>query len=86
MTPEQIKETIEKGLPAARVEVRDLTGTGDHYQAVVGYADFDGKSLIQQHQMVYGVLGDSVGAEIHALMLKTCLPDDFEAAVAAAAS
>ncbi len=84
MTPEQIRETIERGLPEARVEVRDLTGTGDHYQAVVGHSDFDGKSLIEQHQMVYGALGASVGAEIHALMLKTCLPDEFDAALAAA--
>lgn len=86
MTPEEIQKTLEAALPESRVTVRDLTGTGDHYQAVVGYADFEGKSLIQQHQMVYGALGSAVGAEIHALMLKTCLPEEFEAAVKASAS
>ena len=86
MTPEEIQKTLETAFPESRVAVRDLTGTGDHYHAVVGYADFEGKSLIQQHQMVYGALGAAVGAEIHALMLKTCLPEEFEAAVAAAAS
>ena len=86
MTPDQIQASIAEALSGAQVEVRDLTGTGDHYQAVVGYAGFAGKSLIQQHQMVYGALGSKVGAEIHALMLKTCLPEEFEAALAEAAA
>ncbi|MDF1561886.1 MAG: BolA/IbaG family iron-sulfur metabolism protein [Deltaproteobacteria bacterium] len=85
MTPDEIRESIEQALSGAQVEVRDLTGTGDHYHAVVGYAGFAEKGLIQQHQMVYGALGGKVGGEIHALMLKTCLPEEFEAAVAAEA-
>jgi len=86
MTPDQIRESIEAGLPGARTTVRDLTGTGDHYQVVVAFDAFEGKSLIQQHQIVYSALGSAVGAEIHALMLKTCLPAEFEQAVAASAA
>jgi stress-induced morphogen len=82
MNPEQIQSAIEAALPGARVLVRDLTGTGDHYQAVVGSEAFAGKSLIEQHQMVYKALGSAVGNAIHALALKTCTLDEFEAAAA----
>jgi len=84
MSPQEIKSAIMAALTDAQVEVRDLTGTADHYQAVVASGAFEGKSLIAQHKLVYDALGPKVGAEIHALMLKTCLPSEFEAALAAA--
>jgi stress-induced morphogen len=35
---------------------------------------FEGKSLVERHQAVYGALGDAMRAEIHALTLKTLTP------------
>jgi stress-induced morphogen len=32
---------------------------------------FAGKSMVQQHQLVYQVLGDKMKADIHALSLRT---------------
>lgn len=84
MSPTQIKEAIESALPGAKVLVRDMTGTGDHYQAVVGSNAFEGKSLIQQHQLIYEALGEKMGGEVHALMLKTCSPDEFDNEASAA--
>ncbi len=72
MTPETIKSLIEAGLPGARVEVR---GDGHHFEAVVSSASFVGKSRIQQHQLVYATLGDRMREQIHALSLKTVLPE-----------
>ena len=35
MTPEQLKVRIESLAPETQAQVTDLTGTMDHYQAVV---------------------------------------------------
>jgi len=72
ITPEQIQTLIEAGLPGARVEVR---GDGHHFEAVVSSEAFLGKSRIQQHQLVYGTLGDRMREQIHALSLRTSSPE-----------
>ena len=71
MTPEELEAAIKRGLPDARVKIVDLTGTQDHYQAIVGSDAFVGKSLLEQHQMVYRAVGEEVGQAVHALTLKT---------------
>lgn len=71
MTTDEVKALIEKGLPGARATVSDLTGTGDHFKAEVIAPAFAGKSMIQQHQLVYRALGALVGGPIHALQLST---------------
>ena len=56
-----------------------VEGDGAHFEAVIVNADFEGKSLIQRHQMVYRALGDRMKAEIHALSMKTVTPDEQQA-------
>lgn len=75
VTPEQIKQWIEAGLPGSRVEIE---GDGRHFQAIVLCGDFAGKTRIQQHQMVYHALGDKMKAEIHALSLRTLTPEQWD--------
>jgi stress-induced morphogen len=74
-TAEELKQRIENTLPGARAEVEDLTGGGDHFRAEVVSEQFAGLSRIEQHQLVYGVFGDEVGAAIHALSIKTSTPE-----------
>jgi acid stress-induced BolA-like protein IbaG/YrbA len=65
---------ILKGLPNA-----DVTVTGDdgvHFEAVVRCAEFAGKPTLARHRMVYATLGKLMGNEIHALGLRTELPED----------
>jgi stress-induced morphogen len=76
MKAEDIVERIKKTFPDAKVKAYDLTGGGDHWQLRVETAAFTGKSLVQQHQMVYGALGEWMKAEIHALKLDTATPKD----------
>lgn len=79
ISPDEIQSTLEKALPGATVAVQDLTGGGDHFQVVVVSPSFEGKGLVDQHQMVYGALKESLGSErIHALALKTYTPEQWE--------
>jgi stress-induced morphogen len=75
LSPEEVRERIEAALPGSHVEITDLTGTNDHYEALVVAPQFAGVPRIAQHQLVYRALGEVVGREIHALALKTMTPD-----------
>jgi stress-induced morphogen len=71
----EIERRIAAALPGAVVEVRDTTGTGDHFEARVTCAAFAGKSRVAQHKMVYAPLADLLATgELHALALTTGVP------------
>jgi stress-induced morphogen len=75
MAAAEIEALIRGGIPDARVEITDLAGDGDHYAARVVAESFRGLPLRAQHQLVYRALGGRVGGELHALQLKTSVPD-----------
>jgi len=75
MSAGEIESLIKSALPDARVTVEDLAGDGDHYAASVVSESFRGRSRIQQHQMVFQALGGRMGGALHALALKTSVPD-----------
>lgn len=74
MDAEVIRAELERGLPGSRVEVRDTTGGGDHFEAVVVASQFAGKTIVEQHRMVYAILGSAMAGPIHALALRTSPP------------
>ena len=75
ISPQQVEEMIKTQIPDAQVQVQDLTGGGDHYQVIVVSSQFEGKGLVQQHQLIYGALQQAMSSEaIHALALKTYTP------------
>ena len=79
MQSDHIKGLIEAGLPGAQVIVRGEDGV--HFEAIVISADFAGKSLLQQHRLVYAALGGRMEREeIHALALKTYTPAAWQQA------
>jgi acid stress-induced BolA-like protein IbaG/YrbA len=79
MQTDEVKRIIEENLPGSFAQVSDMTGTGDHFDAVVVAPQFEGKSLVQQHQIVYRALGTLVdGRTIHALALKTHTPAQWQ--------
>lgn len=72
MTTDEVKKLIEAGIEEASAEVEDLTGTGDHFRAVVKSPAFNGKSRIQQHKMVEASVKEFRNdRQIHALSIKT---------------
>ena len=75
VTPQDIKNWIEAGLPDASVQCE---GDGAHFEAVIVSPAFEGKSLVQKHQLVYAALGDKMKETIHALSMKTLTPAEAE--------
>lgn len=79
MSPDQLKSRLESLAPQTRAEIVDLTGTQDHYQAVVVSSAFSGKLMIDQHRMVMGLVQTEIDSgEVHALTLKTYTPEQYK--------
>ncbi|MDE2233994.1 MAG: BolA/IbaG family iron-sulfur metabolism protein [Gammaproteobacteria bacterium] len=76
MNPAEISRLIQQGLPAAEVQVSSDDGT--HFAAQIIDAGFAGKPPLARHKMVYAILGERMGREIHALSLRTLTPDEWQ--------
>ncbi|MDO8437018.1 MAG: BolA/IbaG family iron-sulfur metabolism protein [Nitrosomonadaceae bacterium] len=74
VTAESIQTHIETALPCELVQVE---GDGHHFNAIIVSAEFRGKNMVQQHQLVYRALGDRMKQEIHALSMKTLTPEQW---------
>ncbi len=71
MAADDIKSMILEAMPDAEIEIEDLAGDGDHYRARIVSSAFNGKTRVQQHQLVYRALKGRMGGELHALALET---------------
>ncbi len=76
MDPSKITRLIEAGFDDAVVKVSSDDNT--HFEAVIVAREFDGKSLLARHQLVYQTLGTLVGNEIHALSIRAHTPDEWQ--------
>ena len=75
LTANNVKDYIETSLPCEYVEVEG--DDGHHFHAVIVSAQFQGKNMVQQHQLVYKSLGDRMKQEIHALSMNTLTPEQW---------
>ena len=74
ITANEVTLLIKQSIPDAQIDVKDLGG-GDHLEVNVVSAKFNGLTLVQQHQLVYGALKNELKTEsIHALALTTSTP------------
>jgi len=78
MTQIEIQTLIQEAIPESLVEITDLAGDGDHYEVRVQAPIFEGKTRIQQHRLVYEALGSRMGGILHALAIKTYIPDTYK--------
>ena len=74
MSAAEILRLIKEAIPDAYVELKDLRGDGDYFQAYVESREFVGKTRVQQHRMVYDALQGRVGGVLRALSLSTAVP------------
>ena len=70
LKPEEVKSMVENAIPKSQVFVEDLTGTRDHYKVIVVSPDFEGKILLERHQMVNEALKEPLKGPIHALAIE----------------
>ncbi|MEX0962189.1 MAG: BolA family protein [Simkaniaceae bacterium] len=75
---DEVKETILAALPGAKVSISDPMCDNAHFEAVVVAEQFEGLTLIKQHQIVMQTLKDKFDTSLHALALKTMTPKEYE--------
>ena len=77
MHPEQVRDLIAAGLPGADVEV---SGDGQHFEALIVSAEFAGKNRVQRQQCVNALLRAHFDSgELHALSMQTLTPEERSA-------
>ena len=86
MTSEQIKQQLNDALKPDLLEILDNSAThaghagarsgGGHYHVTIISAVFEGKSLVQRHQLIYQALGDLMKQQIHALGINALSPSE----------
>ena len=72
----QIENVIKENLDCEFIEVKGDDGT--HFEAIIVSNVFKDKSIIKQHQIVYKALGDMMNKDIHALSIKTFIPEQWK--------
>jgi acid stress-induced BolA-like protein IbaG/YrbA len=78
---ERVRERLEKNF-GEMVEVRDLTGTDNHFEVRVVSAEFEGKTPIERHKLVYAPLRDWIDDDtVHALSVRAYTPAQHESLV-----
>ncbi|MGZ8270791.1 MAG: BolA family protein [Methylophilus sp.] len=75
LSAKQLEEYIKQGLACDYIQV--IGDDGTHFESIIVSPEFENKSMVQQHQLVYAALGDRMRAEIHALSMKTYTPQKW---------
>jgi BolA protein len=57
-------------------------GGGGHFQVTIVSAEFEGKTILEQHRMVNRALEELIGGDIHALGLNTIAASHWDEAEA----
>lgn len=73
MGADRLRALLQAAFPdAGELDVVDRTGGGDHFHVTVRDAAFDGRSLVEQHKLVYAALADPLAdGTIHELRITT---------------
>lgn len=87
MTAESIRQKLNQALNPEVLELLDNSAAhaghagvqqgGGHYHVTLVSEAFDGKSLVQRHQLVYKALGEMMKEEIHALGINALTPSEY---------
>ena len=75
MQPQLIEDLIKNHINCdyVKVESDDLT----HFTAVIVSEDFNQKSKIMRHRLVYAALGDHMQSDIHAFSFQSYTLDEY---------
>ncbi len=86
MTAELIKQKLTDALKPDSIELIDDSAAhaghagakagGGHYNVTIVAEIFDGKSLVQRHQLIYQALNELMKNDIHALGINALTPSE----------
>ena len=86
MTAENIKKLLNAEFNPDLLEILDNSAAhaghagarsgGGHYHVTIIAEVFEGKSLVQRHQLIYKALSDLMKQEIHALGINALSPSE----------
>ena len=76
MPIEDLRAVLEQAFPGDQISLE--SPDNHHFECRVVSAQFEGKSLVKQHQLVYQALGDSMREAVHALALRTYTPKQWQ--------
>ena len=75
---QRVRERLEKAFEGT-VEVRDLTGTDNHFEVRIVSAAFEGRTPVERHKLVYAPLRDWIENDtVHALSVRAWTPVQHE--------
>ena len=77
MDANEVKKCIEAGIPGAEATV---TADGTKFNAIVVSAEFEGKTMVAEHKMVYATVDEHIkSGAVHALNIKAYTPEEWAA-------
>lgn len=86
MTTELIRQKLKEALSPDLIEIIDQSAAhaghagarqgGGHYYLTIVSGGFEGKSMVQRHQMIYQALSDLMKEQIHALGINALTPSE----------
>ena len=78
-TRDAVLERLRRAFDGS-IEVRDLTGTDNHFEVRVVSPAFAGKSAVERHKLVYAPLRDWIEDDtVHALAVRAYTPEQHAA-------
>lgn len=85
MTADIIRQKLEEALKPDLIEIIDHSAAhaghagnkgGGHYNVTIVADAFEGKTLVQRHQLIYKALNDMMKDDIHALGINALTPSE----------
>ena len=71
----EVANKIKDRIEVAEIQVEEIAGKADHFFVHVVSSSFEGKTLIEQHQMINGIFQEELlNGDVHALQIKTATP------------
>lgn len=69
-------DLVEQAIPSSKAEIN---GDGSKFEAQVVSPEFEGKSTVNRHRMIYSVLDEHIkSGAIHALTIKAYTPEEWQ--------
>lgn len=75
---EEIIRRLQAAFEDADIQLADVTGGGDHWEARIVSKAFEGLSRVNRQRSVYAALGELMHGPIHALTFSTLTPEQAE--------